>query len=224
MLDFQVKRIENGAFRENAWLAFCGGSGEAVVVDPGDEAPRIVEAARAAGADIREVLLTHGHVDHLSALPGVLGAFPRAVVRIAPADAAWCFTRAAEMPPYAVPPPPAPEALRPVADGDAFRVGGVLFRAMATPGHSPGCICYLAFDSEPAPGRAAAPLALFSGDTLFAGSIGRTDFPGGDPPAMEASLRRLSALPPEVRVYPGHGPATTLSRELATNPWLRHDD
>lgn len=221
MLDFQVKRIENGAFRENAWLAFCGGGGEAVVVDPGDEAPRIVEAARAAGADIREILLTHGHVDHLSALPGVLRAFPRAVVRIAPADAAWCFTQAGEMPPYSVPPPPAPEALRPVAEGDGFPVGPVRFRVLATPGHSPGGVCYLALDAgDPE----AAPLTLFSGDTLFAGTIGRTDFPGSDPEAMGRSLARLASLPPSTRVYPGHGPATTLSRELATNPWLRHDD
>lgn len=221
MSRFSVQRLENGAFRENAWLAFCGEGGEAVVVDPGDDAPRIVSAVRAAGADVREVLLTHGHVDHLSALPGVLAAFPRAAVRLAAADAAWCFTGANALPPYAVPPPPPPHAVRDAADGDEFRVGAVRFRVMATPGHSPGGVCYLALDAgEPD----AAPLALFSGDTLFAGTIGRTDFPGSDPAAMERSLARLAALPPPTPVLPGHGPATTLSRELATNPFLRHDD
>lgn len=218
MTTLRTLRIENGAFRENAWLAVCGG-GEAVVVDPGDEAGRIVAAAREAGADVRAVLVTHGHVDHVSALPGVLAAFPRAEVRIAAADAAWCFTAANDMPPYRVPAPPPPGTVRYAADGDGFTVGGIRFRVIATPGHSPGGVCFLASSPD-----GTGPDALFSGDTLFAGSIGRTDFPGSDPDAMDRSLAALCALPPETAVFPGHGPATTISRELATNPWLRHDD
>lgn len=221
MPQFRIQRIENGAFRENAWLAFCGGAGDAVLVDPGDCAERLVAAARAADATVKAVLLTHGHVDHLSALPGVLAAFPGAVVRLSAADAAWCFTGANELPPYRVPPPPPPGVLADAADGCETEAGGILFRAIATPGHSPGGTCWLALDAA-APD--SAPLALFSGDTLFAGSIGRTDFPGSDPAAMERSLARLCALPPATPVFPGHGPATTVARELATNPWLRHDD
>lgn len=221
MSSFSVQRIENGAFRENAWLAVCGEAGEAALVDPGADGPRIVAAARSAALDVREVILTHGHVDHISALPEVLAAFPRATVRLSPEDAAWCFTEENAIGPYEVPPPPPDSSVRPVRDGSEFRVGSVLFRAIATPGHSPGGTSYLALDAA-AEDPSAAPLALFTGDTLFAGTIGRTDFPGSDPKAMEKSLSRLAALPPRTRVCPGHGPATTISRELATNPFLRN--
>ena len=214
----EVLRIENGAYRENAWVAFCGGA-EAVVVDPGDEAGRILEAVSKSRAAVREVLLTHGHVDHMSALGEILAAFPGAKLRISPADEEWCFSADWNaMPPYAVPARPARSRIASVADGDSFRVGDVAFRVVSTPGHSPGSVCYLAES-----GGQERPDALFSGDTLFAGSIGRTDFPGGDDAAMRASLDRLAALAPDTVVLPGHGPATTIAREIASNPFLRHD-
>ena len=207
-----IQCIETGAYRENAYLVGVGG-GCAVVVDPGADAPRILAALRAADATLAAVLLTHGHLDHISALPELLAAAP-APVRIAAADAAWCFTERNSLFPYEpVLAPPATLAAD-LADGAELRFREAVFRVLATPGHSPGSVCFLL------EGTADAPGDLFAGDTLFAGSIGRTDFEGGDDAAMAASLRRLAALPPETRVLPGHGPATTVGRERATNPYL----
>lgn len=207
-----IQCIVTGAYQENAYLVGVGG-GSAVVVDPGADAPRILAALRAAGASLAAVLLTHGHLDHLSALPELLAAAP-APVRIAAADAAWCFTERNSLFPYE-PVLATPRTLAAdLADGAELRFGDAVFRVLATPGHSPGSVCFLL---DGAPGK---PAALFAGDTLFAGSIGRTDFEGGDDAAMAASLRRLAALPPETRVLPGHGPATTIGRERAANPYL----
>ena len=100
------------------------------------------------------------------------------------------------------------EPTRLLAEGDTIEVGDVCLQVIETPGHTPGSCCFLCGD------------ALFSGDTLFAGSIGRTDFPGGDDQAMAASLRMLAALEPGIRVFPGHGESTTLSKERMENPYL----
>ena len=207
-----VRCIETGAYRENAYLVGVGGGG-AIVVDPGADAPRILDALRDAGGRLEAVLLTHGHLDHISALPALLAAAP-APVRIAAADAAWCFTERNALYPYEpVLAPPATLAAD-LADGAALRIGEASFRVLATPGHSPGSVCFLL------EGAAGRPGTLFAGDTLFAGSIGRTDFEGGDDEAMAGSLRRLAALPPETVVLPGHGPATTIALERRRNPYL----
>lgn len=208
----KIQCLATGAYHENAYLVEVGG-GKAVVVDPGADAPRILSALRAMGAELAAVLLTHGHLDHISALPALLAAAP-APVRISAADAAWCFTERNSLFPYApVLAPPATLAAD-LADGAALRFGDAEFRVLATPGHSPGSVCFLL------EGPAGGPAALFAGDTLFAGSIGRTDFEGGDDAAMAASLRRLAELPPETRVLPGHGPATTIALECRRNPYL----
>ena len=201
-----------GTFEVNCSIVFEGG--KALVVDPGADAPSILAALREAGEPLRAVLLTHGHLDHLSALPALLAAQPGPVpVRLAAADAAWCFTALNSIPPYEpVLEPPALQET--VAEGDGIAVGSVRLRVLATPGHSPGSVCYLA-DAD-----GARPPLLFSGDTLFRASIGRTDFPGGSWEDMQASLRRLAALPPETRVLPGHGEPTTVAAELELNPFL----
>ena len=207
-----IARLVTGAFEENCYLAVAP-DGSAAVVDPGADAPSVLAALRGAGATLRCILLTHGHLDHLSALPALLAAAPGTPVRLAAADAAWCFTRANAFPPYdPVLEPPA--SLLPVADGDEVAVGETRFRVLATPGHSPGCVCYFA------EADGARPPVLFSGDTLFRASIGRTDFPGSSWEDMEASLRRLAALPPETRVLPGHGDPTTVAAERELNPFL----
>lgn len=208
-----IQRIVTGAYRANAYLVETGG-GEAVLIDPGDEAGRLLAAVKAARCRLAAVFLTHGHLDHLAALPELLAAEPETPVHVAPEDAAWCFTERNDLPPYRTITEP-PATLRPdLVDGARFAFGPVAFRVLATPGHSPGGVCLLAEGPE------GEPPALFSGDTLFAGSIGRTDFEGSDERAMAASLRRLAALDPELRVLPGHGPATTIGRERATNPWM----
>ncbi len=208
----KVARLVTGAFQENCYLAIAS-DGSAAAVDPGADATSVLAALRDAGATLRAVLLTHGHLDHLSALPALLAAAPGTPVRMAAADAAWCFTRANSIPPYEpVLEPPA--SLAPVSDGDELAVGDLRLRVLATPGHSPGGVCYFA------EADGARPPVLFSGDTLFRASIGRTDFPGSSWEDMEASLRRLAALPPETRVLPGHGDPTTIAAERELNPFL----
>jgi len=210
----KVARLVTGAFAENCYLALDGAGG-AAVVDPGADEASILAALRDAGATLRAVLLTHGHLDHLSALPALLAAAPGAPVRLGAADAAWCFTSANAFPPYR-PVLEAPASLAPAADGDEIAVGALRFRVLATPGHSPGGVCYL---HEPAPGEGRPPV-LFSGDTLFRASIGRTDFPGGSWADMQASLLHLAALPPETIVLSGHGEPTTIGAERELNPFL----
>lgn len=207
-----ILRFETGAYRENAYAVFDG-EGHATIVDPGEDAPRLVAALRDSGSELAAVLLTHGHLDHIAALPALLAAFP-APVHVAAADAAWCFSARNAFFPYEPVLAPPEGLVEDVADGAEIRAGRLVFRVLATPGHSPGSACFLL------DGPDGTPPTLFSGDTLFAGSIGRTDFEGGDDAAMSASLRRLAALPPETRVLPGHGPATTIAREAKSNPYL----
>ena len=202
----QIERLVVGAYDENAWLVPCGG-GLAAVVDPGDEAHRIRTAAGEKGLRVAAALFTHGHLDHIAAIPGLLAADPNLPLHMSAADAAWCFTPRNALPPY-TPVLHTPDTLLPVSDGDEIRVGDTVFHAIALPGHSPGGMGYLVGG------------VLFSGDTLFAASIGRTDFPGGDQKEMERSLLRLSRLPPQTLVLPGHGAPTTIGRECGANPWL----
>ena len=207
-----VTCIVTGAYRENAYLV-TDGAGAAAIVDPGEDAPLLLGALRASGSRLAAVLLTHGHLDHIAALPALLAAAP-APVHAAAADAAWCFSARNALEPYEPILAPPPDLAADLAEGAAIPVGRLRFRVLATPGHSPGSVCLLL---EGAPGE---PATLFAGDTLFAGSIGRTDFEGGDDAAMAASLRRLASLPPATRVLSGHGPATTIGRELRVNPYL----
>lgn len=208
----KIARLVTGAFQENCYVAIAP-DGSAAVVDPGADAPSVLAAVREAGATVRAVLLTHGHLDHLSALPALLAAVPGTPVRVAAADAAWCFTRLNSIPPYdPVLEPPA--SLATVAGDDEIGVGPLRFRVLATPGHSPGGVCYFA------EADGTRPPVLFSGDTLFRASIGRTDFPGSSWDDMQASLLRLAALPPETRVLPGHGEPTTIAAERKLNPFL----
>lgn len=209
----EIARFTVGAYRENCWLVSCG-DGKAVLVDPGAEAETLLGAVRAKGLELEAVLLTHGHCDHVSAVPDIVRAAP-VPVHAGPVDADWAFTEKNDMEPY---PPLREKPATVVADaveGAVFSVGETAFRVLATPGHSPGGVCYLVEPEGEAP-------VLFSGDTLFCRSIGRTDFEGGDDCAMAASLLRLASLPPETRVLPGHGPSTTIAAERASNPWLRH--
>ncbi len=198
-----------GAFGVNCLLLWESGSETAVVVDPGAEPDAIVQALQRHGLRAGAYWLTHGHIDHISALPGLLAVQPAEVV-LHPADAAWAFTSVNQYPPY-VRVPTRPGRLVSAGDGDVLRAGGLEARVLHTPGHTPGGVCY----------RFEAAGLLVCGDTLFQGSVGRTDLPGGDWETLRASLGRLMTLDDAVKVVPGHGPESTVGDERRNNPFLR---
>ena len=172
-------------------------SREAVVIDPAAHPDRIREAL--AGRSVAAFLLTHGHFDHTGALSGFAGV----PIYIHPLDAPMLsdpYLSVAEM---VHDRKPRPAASHTVGEGDVLRLAGLEIRVLHTPGHTPGGVTYQIGD------------ALFTGDTLFQGSYGRTDFPGGNYATEMSSIRRLLSMPGDRAVYPGHGPQTTLAAERA---------
>ena len=204
-----IVSITIGPFAANCHI-LVGQDRQAIVVDPGAE-PDLIEAELASRRlTVVCYALTHGHMDHVGALAELHRRHP-APIGLHPADAAWAFTEANQWPPYyTVPVLPAPIA-RTWSDGQVWTDAGLTYRVLATPGHSPGGVCFH-IESEG---------LLVSGDTLFEGAVGRTDLPGGDPAALTASLRRLAQLPRHVIVLPGHGDRTTIGDELRRNPFVR---
>lgn len=181
------------------------GDGRVVIVDPGGELPRITEAV--GGREVAGILVTHGHIDHIGALPE-LAEGTGAPVWLHPDDR-FLFER----PGMGRGPIPVPEGATEIADGDTVEVGGLSFEVLHTPGHSPGHVCYL-LETE-------GETLLIGGDLLFAGSIGRTDLPGGDIRTLVRSVEtKVWTLPDHTRVLPGHGPETTVEREKAMNPFV----
>ncbi len=204
----KIASVVVGPFQENTYCLVDDSGAEAVLIDPGDNDPRIAGMVEESGATLRAIWLTHGHLDHIGGIAAIRRRWD-VPIHLHPADA-YLYgegaERAAQM--YAVPfeaPPPPDVAL---AGGDRLSLGSLTFEVWHVPGHAPGHVLFL------------APGIAMGGDLLFAGSIGRTDLPLSDPAAMRASLERVASLPPATVVHPGHGPATTIAQELATNPFL----
>ena len=189
-----------GAYGANCSILSDGAS--AWVVDPGSEGERIVSFLRREGLRLEGILLTHAHFDHIGGIPALREAWPDAPVYLHPSDVPMLGHPMNAMPPD-YPPLPAPGGIRDCREQTFARV-------VETPGHTPGGVCYY-FPEEK---------LLLSGDTLFAGSVGRTDFPGGSMGALVESLARLAALPEDTLVVPGHGPETTIGAEKRHNPYL----
>lgn len=197
-----------GPFQANCYLVVDQTTGSAVLVDPGADGAELVEMVREAGVRLEEIWLTHGHIDHIGGVAEVRRHFP-VPVRLHPLDRPFFDTLSARMAemyglPFDQPEPPDLE----LSDGDELRCGTLRFTVAHVPGHSPGLV---SFNGE--------GVAL-CGDLLFAGSIGRTDLPLSDPSAMNESLARISMLPEDTVVHPGHGGATTIGEELKSNPFL----
>ncbi len=204
-----LETLVTGAYEENCYLAWLDPAA-AMVIDPGADAAHITAACARLGLRVGRYLLTHGHYDHLGALPALARAHP-APIGVHPLDGEWAFSVMNQNPPYYPATSRAGLELFDLADGQVVACGGLSLQVIATPGHSPGCVCL----------HAPEHLTLFTGDTLFAGSAGRTDLPGGDSRALAASLRRLADLPDATRVYPGHGPATDLGTEKESNFFMQ---
>ncbi len=200
----------------NCWVVAGEPGGPAVIIDAPPDLPGIVALVRGSGATPAALLLTHAHLDHIGGAGGVAAEY--SIDAYLHPDDGWMaedlgaqvrmlmgFQHPGES--YA-----GAERYQPLADGETLDVAGLRFRVLHTPGHTSGHCCFWLEDHG----------LLFSGDHLFAGSIGRTDLPGGDYGTLMRSMaERVVPLPPETHVLPGHGPATTLARELESNPFLQ---
>jgi glyoxylase-like metal-dependent hydrolase (beta-lactamase superfamily II) len=205
-----VRSFTVGPVAENSYIFRRDDSAEALIVDPGDEAPLLLGAIEKLGLDLKAILLTHTHFDHVGA-----------VAPVARETGAPVYCPELEVPVLAdimsfVPWPgfgpfESWDAEETVSGGERLELAGFEIDVLFTPGHSPGHVTYAIADEG----------ALFSGDVLFQGSVGRVDLPGGDWPTLAESLRRLvEGYPAETRVYPGHMGITTLGAERETNPFL----
>ncbi len=205
----KIVQIPNGMFAENCYVVVDEQTGECAIVDPGEEVGLILHKVEETGAKPVAIWLTHAHLDHVLGVPRI-AAETGAPVWLHPADrplydavpdqARWFGLAPAA-------PLPAPD--QDLAHGAQLKVGALRFEVRHAPGHSPGSVCLV------------GPGVAISGDVLFAGSIGRTDLPGGDFETLIASIEReLLPLPDDTILYGGHGPETTIGRERHTNPFL----
>ena len=204
-----LETLTVGPFQENCYVIGDGASG--AIVDPGDEAAPIAIAVEQTGLEIGQILVTHTHIDHVGAVaaladeyacPVLMHAEAEPMLQQLPTQAMMMGLRFGKV----------PAVDRHIQDGEILEVGSLRLESLYTPGHAPG---HLAFYVE-------SEGLVLSGDALFAGSVGRTDLFGGDMEVLVRSIReRLLTLPDETRVYPGHGPRTTIGDERAYNPFLR---
>lgn len=198
-----------GAFEANCVILW-GPDRTCWIVDPGADAEDILAVCSAQNLTPALVAFTHGHFDHIGALPGLLAKWPDLTVHIGPADEAIAFSPLNAWPPDYVATARPATLVADLVEGATLTAGGLSAKIISTPGHTPGGVCFHFEDDG----------LLLSGDTLFAGSCGRTDFPGGNSGDLMTSLCRLAELPPETIVVPGHGMTTTISREVSSNPFL----
>jgi glyoxylase-like metal-dependent hydrolase (beta-lactamase superfamily II) len=204
-----VRRAAVGPFAANAYLAACDRTREAVLVDAGDEVSRLLALCEPGGYRITRVFLTHGHPDHLAAAAAVKKA-TGAPVTLHAGDSYWRENFLDHAALLGVDAEGPPQVDRAHEDGEAFQVGELRAQVIHTPGHSAGGCCLWFPEAK----------VVFSGDTLFSGSVGRTDLPGGELDALITSIReRLFTLGDDVRFYPGHGPAGGIGEERRTNPF-----
>lgn len=193
-----IETLVLGDYEVNCYLVWGEGSESCVVIDPGYDEDIILAAARKAGKRIEAILLTHGHFDHVGAVRQVFSQTD-CDIYLCPADCKMPEQMTAGPLCYT----------HSYQEGDVLTLAGCTFRVLHTPGHTPGSVCLICDN------------CLFSGDTLFAGSCGRTDFPLGSWTDMMDSLDRLRHLDTDYTVYPGHAEATTLFHEVKYNPYLR---
>lgn len=205
-----VETLAVGPFQENCYIIGDETSGEGALIDPGDEATRIALAVEQTGLEIAQILVTHAHIDHVRAVAQLVNEYTcpvlmheeaEAMMKTLPQQGIMMGIRFGKV----------PAVDRHIGDDEVLEVGSLRIRSLYTPGHAPGHLALYVEDEE----------LVFSGDALFAGSVGRTDMPGGSMEVLMQSIsERLLTLPDETRVLSGHGPETTIGRERAYNPFL----
>ena len=201
-----IHTLPLGSYQTNCYIVHAEGSSSCAVIDPGFTPRAVLDLLKEKGLSVDAILLTHGHFDHVGAVLDIAKATSCAV---------WMHQSdySPEKHPLRTMLYPLADILDPVInfceEGEQIKAGGLTFTALETPGHTWGSVCYICDD------------ALFSGDTLFAGSCGRTDLLGGDWATICQSLNRLAAIEADLNVYPGHGESSTLNRERQTNPYMR---
>jgi hydroxyacylglutathione hydrolase len=210
MARLDIASFTVGPFRENCYLVRRADTGSAVLVDPGDEAERLIEEIAARGVTVEAILLTHTHIDHIGAVAALAHATGARVYCptlehevLADIDASVAWIGMAGFESY--------DADELLGGGEHLELAGLEIDVVFTPGHSPGHLTYALGESD----------TLLSGDVLFRGSVGRVDLPGGDAATLLRSIATLfDAYPPHTLVLPGHGPQTSLQEERRSNPFL----
>lgn len=203
-----IKMLSVGPMQANCYIIECEETKSAMVVDPGDEGIRIAGDIKKRGLQLDFIVDTHGHVDHIAANKDLVEEFS-APLCIHSADADMLVNPQLNLSFFIGVPVSSPKADKLLADGDILKVGNIELKVIHTPGHSPGSMCLLGDDF------------IITGDLLFAGGIGRYDFPGSSYEQLIDSLQKVISLDDDLVVYPGHGPATTIGDERRTNPFLQ---
>lgn len=204
-----LEKITVGPLLENCYIVADESTHEGIVIDPGDEADRILRRVDALGLKIDKIVNTHAHVDHVCAVQAVKESL-NAKFCLHPAESMHLPRLLESAAMFGILNARVPEVDVALSHGDVIHFGSLAMRVVHTPGHTPGH-CVLVVGSD-----------VFCGDLIFASSIGRTDFPGGDYPTILASLEAaILTLPNDARLHPGHGPSTTVAVEREYNPFLR---
>jgi len=203
-----IKSLSVGPLENNCFIIVNEDTKEALLIDPGDEPDRIIDVINENSFKVKYIVCTHAHFDHVGAVPEIKKETDAKIV--IHRDEVSIYERATDLSAlweFEIDPLPEPDIL--VLEGDRLVVGGLKFQILHTPGHSPGGICLYGEG------------IIITGDTLFAGSVGRTDFYGGDVEKLKKSIKRLMALPDEVKIFPGHGPQSTIGYERDNNLFYR---
>ena len=204
----KIDVVAVGGYQANCYLVYDPAAGEAILVDPGSDADKIIQMITQAGVKVGAIVNTHGHVDHIGANDGVSN-YANVGVAIHQADAAMLANPSLNLSMFTGEETSQAGPRRLLQDGDEIAVVGVQLKVLHTPGHTPGGICLLGDGF------------VLTGDTLFNSSVGRSDFPGGSHQQLIASIKaKLMTLPEDTIVYPGHGPSSTIGYESQHNPFL----
>jgi glyoxylase-like metal-dependent hydrolase (beta-lactamase superfamily II) len=204
-----VRTLHLGPLDNNTYILACPETREAALVDVGFQPEAVLEAVNREVWSVRALLNTHAHYDHICGMRAMQIAFPGAHYWLHPDDSPLLARLSEQGAAFGFPPAQPPLDPHPLADGQRLSIGRETLRVLHTPGHSPGHVCFFAGD------------IVWCGDVLFAGSVGRTDLPGGSWDDLERSIRtRLFPLGDAVRALPGHGPETTIGRERRDNPFV----